>query len=77
MQAAGVIGIARVVVHTKELLAALVPSGAALVLNTIRWAAETPPIDELKLPAASGTAAGLRPAELKIGGGSSRSTPRR
>ena len=63
---AGVIGIARVVMHTKERLAALVPSGAALVLNTIRWAAEIRPIEALKLPAEGKTAAGLKPAELKM-----------
>lgn len=66
MLAAGVIGIARVVMHTKEHLAALIPSGAALVLNTIRWAAEIRPIDDLKLPAAGSSAAGLKPAELKM-----------
>jgi len=63
---AGVIGIARVVMHTKEHLAALVPTGAALVLNTIRWASEIRTLDELKLPAAGKTAAGLKPAELKM-----------
>ena len=62
----GVIGIARVVMHTKEHLAALVPTGAALVLNTIRWASEIRPLDELKLPAAGKTTAGLKPAELKM-----------
>lgn len=66
MRAAGVIGIARVVMHTKEHLAALIPSGAALVLNTIRWAAEIRPLDELKLPAAGSSAAGLKAAELKM-----------
>ncbi|MDO9096163.1 MAG: Ku protein [Rubrivivax sp.] len=66
MHAAGVIGIARVVMHTKEHLAALIPSGAALVLNTIRWAAEIRPLDELKLPAAGSSAAGLKAAELKM-----------
>ncbi len=66
MTEAGVIGIARVVMHTKEHLAALVPSGAALVLNTIRWASEIRPADELKLPAQGKTAAGLKPAELKM-----------
>ena len=66
MMEAGVIGIARVVMHTKEHLAALVPSGAALVLNTIRWASEIRTLDELKLPAAGKTAAGLKPAELKM-----------
>jgi len=66
MLQAGVIGIARVVMHTKEHLAALVPTGAALVLNTIRWASEIRALDELKLPAAGKTAAGLKPAELKM-----------
>ncbi len=66
MAEAGVIGIARVVMHTKEHLAALIPSGAALVLNTIRWASEIRPADELKLPAPGRTAAGLKPAELKM-----------
>jgi DNA end-binding protein Ku len=63
---AGVIGIARVVMHTKEHLAALVPSGSALVLNTLRWAAEIRPLAELKLPAEGKTAAGLKAAELKM-----------
>ena len=63
---AGVIGIARVVMHTKERLAALIPSGPALVLNTLRWAGEIRPLTALKLPAAGNTAAGLKPAELKM-----------
>ena len=63
---AGVIGIARVVMHTREHLAALVPSGAALVLNTIRWASEIRPLADLKLPAEGKTAAGLKPSELKM-----------
>ena len=63
---AGVIGIARVVMHTKERLAALIPSGPALVLNTLRWAGEIRPVTALKLPAAGNTAAGLKPAELKM-----------
>ena len=63
---AGVIGIARVVMHTKEHLAALIPSGAALMLNTIRWATEMRPVDELNLPAKGKTATSLKPAELKM-----------
>lgn len=66
MLEAGVIGIARVVMRTKEHLAALIPSGAALVLNTLRWAGEIRPLAELKLPAEGKTAAGLKPAELKM-----------
>ncbi len=66
MAEAGVIGIARVVMHTKEHLAALVPSGAALVLNTIRWASEIRPLSDLKLPAEGKAASGLKPSELKM-----------
>ena len=68
MREADVIGIARVVMHTKEHLAALMPSGDALVLNTIRWAAEVRAADELKLPAQGTSAAGLKPAEMKMAG---------
>ncbi|MGQ0697413.1 MAG: non-homologous end joining protein Ku [Panacagrimonas sp.] len=67
MLEADVIGIARVVMHTKEHLAALIPSGAALMLNTIRWEREIRPADELKLPAAGKTAASLKASELKMG----------
>jgi DNA end-binding protein Ku len=66
MRKAGVIGIARVVMHTKEHLAALIPSGPALVLNTIRWASEIRPVSELKLPADGASAATLKPGELKM-----------
>jgi DNA end-binding protein Ku len=64
MAAAGVIGIARVVMHSKEHLAVLVPMGPALMLNTIRWASEIRPQEDLKLPAAGKGA--LKAAELKM-----------
>ena len=51
---------------TKEHLAALIPTGTALMLNTIRWASEIRPPDDLKLPAEGKTAASLKPAELKM-----------
>jgi len=66
MREAGVIGIARVVIQTKEHLAALIPLGPALILNTIRWASEIRPVSELKLPADGKTAATLKPGELKM-----------
>ena len=68
MLAAGVVGIARVVMHTKEHLAALVPSGAALLLDTLRWPADLKPLDDLKLPPAGTQAANLRDSELKMAG---------
>ena len=66
MQDAGVIGIARVVMHNKEHLAALIPSGAALMLNTIRWATEMRPADEMKLPAQGKASTSLKPSELTM-----------
>lgn len=66
MLAQGVIGIARVVMHTKEHLAALIPAGPALMLNTLRWASEIRDIEELKLPAAGKSAANLKDSELKM-----------
>lgn len=62
----GVIGIARVVFHAKEHLAAVVPSGDQLVLNTLRWASEVRSADDLSFPAAGKAAAGLKDADLKI-----------
>lgn len=66
MIADGVIGIARVVMHTKQHLAALMPDGPMLVLNTLRWASEVRTWDELRIPAAG--KAKLKPAELKMAG---------
>lgn len=64
MLEAGVIGVARVVMHTKEYLAALVPTGPGLVLNTLRWDEEIRPWTDLKLPAAG--KASLEAAELDM-----------
>jgi DNA end-binding protein Ku len=68
MLAQGVIGIARVVMHTKEHLAALMPDGPMLVLNTLRWASEVRTWEELRVPAAGKSAASLKEAELKMAG---------
>ena len=66
MIADGVIGIARVVMHTKEHLAALMPDGPMLVLNTLRWASEVRTWEELNIPPAG--KAKLKDAELKMAG---------
>ena len=63
-----VIGIARVVMHTKEHLAALMTDGPMLVLNTLRWATEVRDWNELRIPAAGKAAANLKDAELKMAG---------
>ncbi|RZL29200.1 MAG: Ku protein, partial [Rubrivivax sp.] len=64
LEKAGVIGIARFVLHNKEHLAALIPAGPALMLGTLRWANEIRSPEALDLPKAS--EAGLKPAELKM-----------
>ncbi len=66
MEAEGVIGVARIVMHNKEHLAALIPDGNALLLNTIRWANELRSRSALKLPADGKTGPGLKPAELNM-----------
>lgn len=66
MLAEGVIGVARIVIHTKERLAALIPDGNALLLNTVRWASEIRPRSALKLPAAGKSGAAVKPGELKM-----------
>lgn len=50
MLASEVVGIARVVMHTKEYLAALIPTEEGLILNTLRWAQEMKSLSDLKLP---------------------------
>jgi DNA end-binding protein Ku len=48
----GKIALAKVVIATKQHLAALVPSGAALVLNLLRWGDEVKTLEALDLPPA-------------------------
>jgi DNA end-binding protein Ku len=60
------IGVARVVIQTKQHLAALVPVGPALVLNLLRWGEDIKPWTDLDLPAAGSKAAALSEAELKM-----------
>ena len=62
----GRIGIARVVIQTREHLAALVPSGPALVLNLLRWADEIRPIGDLALPATGIKTAGINAREMAM-----------
>ncbi len=59
-------GIARVVIQTRQHLAALVPSGPVLVLNLLRWGESIRPVDTLDLPPAGTKEAGLKPRELEM-----------
>ena len=62
--ATGKIGLAKVVIATKQHLAALVPSGPALVLNLLRWGDEVKTLDSLALPPAGSKS--ISAAELKM-----------
>lgn len=60
------VGIARVIIQTKQHLAVLVPSGPALVLNLLRWGADIRSLEELNLPPMGAKAAGLSDKELAM-----------
>jgi len=62
----GKAGLAKVVIHSKQHLAVLVPMGPVLVLNLLRWGGEIRSWADLPLPAES--KGQLKPAELKMAG---------
>lgn len=67
--ASGKVGIARVVIQTKQHLAALMPVGPALMLHTLRWNNEVRGVDDLELPSdkkSSLNAGELRMAKLLV-----------
>ena len=59
--------IARVVIQTKQHLAALIPSGPMLVLYLLRWGDEIRSYEDLALPEEGIKAAGLTDKEIKMG----------
>ncbi|SHI17380.1 non-homologous end joining protein Ku [Pollutimonas bauzanensis] len=61
------VGIAKVVIQTKQHLAILMPCGPALILNLLRWDDEIRSWDELSLPAEGARAAGLTDKEMAMG----------
>src|ERR1700733_15757691 len=66
LKASGKVGIANVVLHNKQHLAALIPVGPALALNTLRWADEVRDFDEFKFPDENSKKAGVSPKELEM-----------
>jgi|UniRef100_UPI004039C9C8 DNA end-binding protein Ku len=62
----GKVGLAKVVIATKQHLAVLVPSGRAMVLNLLRWGDEVKTLEGLDLPAAGMKGANVRAAEMKM-----------
>lgn len=60
------VGIAKVVIQTKQHLAVLIPCGPALILNLLRWGGQIRSWEDLKLPPADAKAAGVKEAELNM-----------
>lgn len=62
----GKIGIAKVVIQTKQHLAALIPMGDGLVLNLMRWGEEVKSMDGLDLPKVGAKNLSPSPSERKM-----------
>lgn len=62
----GRVGLALVVIRTRQHLAALMPVGNALVLDTLRFADEIRSVDELNLPDADLAAVGVSTREIAM-----------
>lgn len=62
----GKVGLAKVVIATKQHLAVLVPSGRAMVLNLLRWGDEVKTLEGLDLPAVGMKGANVSAAEMKM-----------
>jgi DNA end-binding protein Ku len=66
MREANVVAVARLVIHNKEHLAAIVVSDTALVLDVLRWSGDVRSPGQLELPGKHGSAAGIKPEERKM-----------
>ncbi|RYF08976.1 MAG: Ku protein [Comamonadaceae bacterium] len=60
------VGVAKVVIQTKQHLAVLIPCGRALVLNLLRWGGEIRSFEQLNLPPLGAKASGIRDAEMAM-----------
>jgi DNA end-binding protein Ku len=60
------VGIAKVVIQTRQHLAVVIPCGPALVLNLLRWGGEIRSWEDLRLPPADAKSAGVKEAELTM-----------
>lgn len=58
--------LALVVIHNRQHLAAVLVVDQALVLNTMRWAEEVLPMDDLRLPSGGTKNAGVSPREIEM-----------
>lgn len=66
LKRAGKIGIAKVVIRTKQHIAALLPMGDAIVLDLLRYQDELRKTDDLELPSAKDAKAAVSDKEVKM-----------
>ena len=62
----GKIGIANVVIRTRQYVAALIPVGDVIVMNTLRYANELRGTDEFEVPSRNLKAAGVNAREIEM-----------
>ena len=60
------VGVARIVIHTKQHLAAIVPTESALLLILLRWANQIRPLSELELPTSEAAAVSERESAMAV-----------
>lgn len=66
LRRAGKVGVARVVIRSKQHLAALVPMERMLVLNLLRWPQEIRPLDQYQLPDTDLAGVGVSEKEMQM-----------
>ena len=66
LKATNKIGIATVVIRTRQYLAALIPSGDVIVLNTLRYKNELKSAKDLETPSGNLKASGVSPREIEM-----------
>ena len=66
LKATNKIAIATVVIRTRQYLAALIPSGDLIVLNTLRYKNELKPAKDLDVPSGNLKASGVAPREIEM-----------
>ena len=62
----GKIGIANVVIRTRQYVAALIPVGDVIVMNTLRYANELRGTEEFEVPSSNLTTAGVNAREIEM-----------
>ena len=60
------VGVARIVIHTKQHLAAIVPTESALLLIFLRWSNQIRPLSELELPSSEAAAVSERESSMAV-----------